>query len=159
MKMSSLVTLILMITVALTSGLLFSFTIAVSPGLKHVSDLEFLRAMKHINQEILHPIFLFCYLSPLLLFPTSIFLNPNTVSDRWILSSGFLAYIAVIIITASVNVPLNNQLERFDLEQSNPTQMAAFRNAFENRWVFWNNVRTISSVISFILLAGSFTRR
>ncbi|TVR78594.1 MAG: DUF1772 domain-containing protein [Chitinophagaceae bacterium] len=151
-KVSCLFPIALMISVALISGLLFSFTIAVSPGLKHLSALEFLKAMKSINKEILSPLFLFCFFCPLLLFPLTIYFHQNDVSNRWLLIAGFLTYILVIGITATINVPLNNQLERFDLLNVSQIELTEFRNLFEKRWTFWNNIRAVLSVISLILI-------
>ena len=151
-KESFLVVIALIISVALISGLLFSFTIAVSPGLKHLSALEFLKAMKSINKEILNPLFLFCFFCPLLLFPLTIYFQQNDVSNRWLIIAGFLTYILVIGITATINVPLNNQLERFDLLNASQIELKEFRNVFEKRWTFWNNIRTVLSVLSLILL-------
>lgn len=151
-KVSFLVPITLMLSVALISGLLFSFTNAVSPGLKHLTDLEFLKAMKSINKEILNPIFLLCFFSPLLLFPTTIYFQQNENSNRWLLIAGFLTYILVIVITATINIPLNNQLEKFDLLNVSQSEYTELRYTFENRWTFWNNIRTILSVTSLLLI-------
>jgi len=151
-KVSFLIPIALMLSIALTSGLLFSFTIAISPGLKHLSDLEYLKTMKSINKEILNLFFLFCFFSPLLLYPLTIYIQQNDGFNRWLLVAGFLTHCIVIGITASVNVPLNNQLEKLDLLETNGKQLEAFRAIFENRWTYWNNVRTVSSVISSIFL-------
>ena len=151
-KVSFLIVIVLMLTVALISGLLFSFTIAVSPGLKHLSDSEYLKAMKSINKEILNPLFLFCFFCPLFLFPLTIYFTQDDGSNRWLIITGFLTYTLVIGITATINVPLNNQLEKFDLLNVSQIELTEFRNVFENRWTFWNNVRTVLSVLSSILL-------
>lgn len=151
-QVSFLALIVLIMSVALISGLLFSFTIAVSPGLKQLSDLEFLKAMKSINNEILNPLFLFCFLSPLLLFSIVIYFQQNDGSNRWLLIAGFLTYILVIGITAVINVPLNNQLERFDLLNVSQIELTEVRNVFEKRWTFWNNIRTIISSTSLILI-------
>jgi len=151
-KVSFLIVIVLMLTVALVSGLLFSFTIAVSPGLKHLSDLEYLKAMKSINKEILNPLFLFCFFCPILLFPLTIYFTHDDGSIRWLLIAGFFTYILVIGITAGINVPLNNQLEKFDLLNVSQFELTEFRNLFENRWTIWNNIRTILSSISLIFV-------
>lgn len=151
-KVSFLIVIVLMLTVALISGLLFSFTIAVSPGLKHLSALEYLKAMKSINKEILNPLFLFCFFCPLLLFPLAIYFTQDDGSSRWLFIAGFFAYILVIGITAGINVPLNNQLEKFDLLNIGQFELTEFRNLFENRWTIWNNIRTILSSISLVFI-------
>lgn len=151
-KATLLIVMVLILAVALISGLLFSFTIAVSPGLKHLSDFEYLKTMKSINKEILNPVFLFCFFFPLLLFPLTIYIQQHDGFHRWLLIAGFLTYCIVISITALVNVPLNNQLEMLDLRNTNEKQLETFRIIFENRWTFWNNVRTVSSLLSSIFL-------
>lgn len=155
MSVNFLVSWLLLISVALISGLLFSFTNAVSPGLKHLPDLEFLKAMKSINKEILNPLFLLCFFSPLLLFPAAISIQQNGGFNRWILITGFLTYLAVILITAAINVPLNNQLEKLDLFHVSYKELEVFRNRFEKQWTFWNAIRTILAIFSFLLIVSA----
>jgi uncharacterized membrane protein len=57
-------------------------------------------------------------------------------------------YTITLIITFTVNVPLNNQLATATTHNE-----AAARQHFEMRWVRWNHVRTISSTAAF----GSLT--
>lgn len=151
-KINFLILIVLIVSVALIAGLMFSFTIAVSPGLKHLSDLESLKAMKSINKDILNPVFFFCFFSPLLFFPVTIYFQQNYGLNRWLLIAGFLAYILVIVITATINVPLNNQLKSFNLLNASQLELLNFRNVFENRWTYWNNIRTVLSVMSLIFL-------
>lgn len=151
-KIDLIIPFILLISVALISGLLFSFTIAVSPGLKHMSAFEFLKIMKSINKEILNPLFLFCFFSPILFIPMTIFFYQGEVSHRWLLIAAFLIYAVVIFITAFINVPLNNQLERMEILNKSTEQLETFRVGFESRWTFWNTIRTILSITSLILL-------
>lgn len=150
-KLSFIVTIVLMISVSLIAGLFFSFSIAVCPGLKHLSDMEFLKAMKSINKEILNPLFLFCFFSPIVLFPLLYFQQP-IISNHWLLILGFLFYFLVIIITVVINVPLNNQLEKLNLLNASPKILLELRYLFENRWTFWNNIRTVLSTASLLFL-------
>ena len=48
---------LVILQVGLTAGLLLIFSIAVNPGLARLSEEEYYRAMKFINQVILNPIF------------------------------------------------------------------------------------------------------
>lgn len=155
LKLSFITTIALMIAVSLLSGLLFSFSIAVSPGLKYLSDIEFLKAMQSINKEILNALFFLCFFSPLLLFPLTIFFQQHSTSNRWLLILGFIAYFMVLLITATINVPLNNQLEKFDLLHANQLELSKMREIFENRWTFWNNIRTVLAVASLVFLVLS----
>ncbi|WP_375583940.1 anthrone oxygenase family protein [Cyclobacterium xiamenense] len=73
-------------------------------------------------------------------------------SNRWLLIAGFFTYILVIGITAGIHVPLTNQLERLNVLNTSGKQLETFRMLFVNRWTFWNNVKTVSSLLSSILL-------
>jgi len=141
---------------ALVSGLLFSFSIAVSPGLKNLSDTEYIKAMKSINMEIQNAIFFLSFFGPLILFPLSIYMCHSRFSNSSLLIAGGIFYfIGVFAITAFINVPLNNEIESFDLLSSDSKAINQMRTIFENPWTFWNNVRTVSSIFSlvFTLLA------
>ncbi|MDQ6761636.1 MAG: DUF1772 domain-containing protein, partial [Bacteroidota bacterium] len=50
------------------------------------------------------------------------------------------------------NVPLNNYLEKIKLLNETPAAISALRARFEDSWNFLNNFRTISSIISLILM-------
>ena len=158
-KLNFITTIALIMCVALISGLFFSFSIAVSPGLKHVSDIEFIKTMKGINKEILNGLFFLCFFSPLLLFPFSIYLQQSISSRRWLLLLSGAAYFLVILITATINVPINNQLEKLDVLNANKGQLIEMRYLFENRWTYWNNIRTVLSTASlFFLIVYQFDR-
>ena len=148
--------LILAVCMSLTSGLLFSFSIAVSPGLKNLSDVEYIKAMKSINREIQNAIFFLSFFSPLIVFPLSIYMCHGRFSNSTLLIAGGIFYfIGVFAVTAFINVPLNNKLESFDLLYSDAKAIHQMRTAFESPWTFWNNVRTLMSISSlvFVLLA------
>jgi uncharacterized membrane protein len=149
----NLILIVVLITaISLISGIFFSFTIAVSPGLKKLSDIEFINSMKSINYEILNPLFYLSFFSPLILFPLIIYLHNKESNLLWLIISSFSMYIFILIITISINVPLNNQLESFDIVNSTNNEMIQLRNYFEDKWTLWNNNRTILGVISLILL-------
>jgi uncharacterized membrane protein len=154
-RISFIVAITLMISVSLIAGLFFSFTIAVSPGLKHLSDIVYLKAMKSINKEILNPLFFICFFSPIVLFPLVLYFQQTINSNRWLLISGFVFYFLVILITATINVPLNNQLETFEIQTARQTEISKMRHLFESRWTLWNNIRTDLSAISLIFLLMS----
>jgi len=144
-----------MICVALISGLFFSFSIAVCPGLRHLTDLDFIKAMKSINKEILNPFFLISFFGPILLYPLVIYFQQSSEVSRWLLVFSSLTYMIMIVITVTINVPLNNRLEGFNLYYTNDIELSKLRNLFENRWTFWNNIRTVLSISSLVLLSLS----
>ena len=61
-----------------------------------------------------------------------------------------MLYVATLVITGGINVPLNNRLD-----STEPPEEA--RALFEQRWVRWNVVRTVvctSAFVGFALAIG-----
>ena len=103
--------------VGLTAGLLLIFSIAVNPGLARLSEEEYYRAMKFINQVILNPIFFLVFIGPVITMPLLTYMSRND-SNMFILTlfSTILYFLGVILITSFKNVPLNNRLEKLNPE-------------------------------------------
>lgn len=65
------------------------------------------------------------------------------------LLAAWVFFIGTVLVTLRHNVPMNNQL------QSTEHDIAARRRQWQHyltHWVFWNHIRTLSSVISGVLL-------
>ena len=63
-----------------------------------------------------------------------------------------MLYLAVVVVTMVVNVPLNNRLAAAGDADRIP-DIAAVRSAFEGAWVRWNVVRAVLSTAAFGCLA------
>ena len=140
---------LVILQVGLTAGLLLIFSIAVNPGLARLSEEEYYRAMKFINQVILNPIFFLVFIGPVITMPLLTFMSRND-SDMFILTlfSTILYFLGVILITSFKNVPLNNRLEKLDSEK--------FMDVFlwyKKPWNFWHNIRTFFGLASFLILS------
>ena len=58
------------------------------------------------------------------------------------------------LLTAFINVPMNDQLATVDPEA--PARvLAQARDAYEGPWDFWNGVRTVFSTLAFLALIGA----
>ncbi|MCU1684663.1 MAG: hypothetical protein JWQ81_5402 [Amycolatopsis sp.] len=144
------VLLLAVIATGLIAGLFYTFAIAVMPALNQADDRTFVVAMQRINVAILNPWFLICFLGALLL--TALAGVFTLLADShgvlpWIIAA-FVLYLAMFIITAAINVPLNNELEA-----AGNTDLAAVRARFEATWVGWNVVRALTSTAAFGCLA------
>jgi len=134
------------ITAGLAAGLLYAFAVAVMPGLANVHDAAFVAVMQSINRSILNPWFLLTFLgAPVLAIAAVIARYVTGGPGPWwpLISATALALLSVLI-TAALNVPLNNALDA-----AGSTDAAGVREAFESRWVSWNKVRTVVSTASF----------
>ena len=62
------------------------------------------------------------------------------------------------LLTAFVNVPMNNQLSAVDPEA--PARvLSEARDAYEDPWDFWNGVRAFFSTLSFLFLVWALSAR
>ncbi|NCG35161.1 MAG: hypothetical protein GWO78_04100 [Dehalococcoidales bacterium] len=68
---------LVILQVGLTAGLLFIFSIAVTPGLARLNEEEYYRAMKFINQVILNPIFFIVFIGPVFTMPFLTYMSRN----------------------------------------------------------------------------------
>ena len=139
---------------ALISGLFFAYTFSVNPGLHKLDDKIYLMAMQNINREILNPVFYSGFLgAPLLLIASTIlYFDLSSPKFYLILTAGLSYIIGVFIITGTKNVPLNNQLDSFDIASASSEAIHRMRLCIEGPWVFWNNIRTAFSFITLVCL-------
>ena len=140
--------ILVVLQVGLSSGLLFIFSFVVNPGLARLSEEEYFRAMKFINQVILNPLFFLVFIGPVITMPVLTFMGRND-SGMFIftLISTILYITGVILITSFKNVPLNNKLEKLDPKE--------FKDVFlwyKKPWNFWHNIRTFAGIASFVII-------
>lgn len=153
MKMTVILLLVTAVLTALISGLFYAYSCSVVLGLGKLSDAEYLKSMQSINREILNPLFFMSFMGAAILLPISTFMfrAQNPVFILLLLAT--LAYlIGVFGVTVAGNVPLNDQLDKFDIVNSTKEGIKQMRDNFENRWNFLNNIRTVFSVISLSLV-------
>jgi len=71
----------------------------------------------------------------------------------WMLFAAGMLYVAgVVVITILGNVPLNEILDKTDLQVATPKQLKELRNLFEVKWSRLHLIRTVTSALSFLLL-------
>ncbi len=157
MKLSTIALLVATTLSALMAGLFFAYSVSVSLGLGKLSDSEYIKAMQSINREIQNPLFFICFFGTLVLLPYASFQYHSLYKTAFalLLAASLLYAIGVFGVTVVINVPLNNQLEAFQLSTANLEQIKAQRAIFENKWNAWNHVRTICSLLSTTLAIGA----
>ncbi|WP_237710862.1 DUF1772 domain-containing protein [Saccharopolyspora spinosa] len=133
------------VAAGLMAGLFAGFAYAVMPGLRGVADRAFVDVMQRINVAIVNWLFLALFLGGLLVsgLGAALLWFGGGAGSGWS-AAGFLLYLAMFVVTAAVNVPLNNELAAG--EGADP---AALRARFEVRWVRWNLVRAFAATGSF----------
>ncbi|MEH3032660.1 MAG: DUF1772 domain-containing protein [Aeromicrobium erythreum] len=137
-----MILLLAVVATGLVAGLFAAFAYAVMPGLRRADDRTVVQAMRGINAAILNPVFGVLFLAsvalPVLLGAT----RHDEPGGPWLVAGAVLS-VGTVLVTLTVNVPLNTGLETSDAEP------AAARAAFERRWTAANLVRTATSVAAF----------
>ncbi|WP_307790729.1 anthrone oxygenase family protein [Streptomyces actuosus] len=126
------------ITSALTAGSFFVFACAVMPALARRGDRVYVDVMRDINDVIQNPLFFAAFLGA----PVLTALSARQLRDRpgargWV-RAALIAHVLAFLVTAAVNVPLNDGL-------AGTGDPAVLRARFEDRWVLWNAVRAVLS--------------
>lgn len=134
--------LVAALLLGLSAGLFFAFSVAVMPGLRRTGDGEFVATMTAINRAILNFPFGFVFVGALIApIVAAVLAFITGASSPWLLIAAAVVYLlGVIVVTAGVNVPLNEALDR-----------DGKRRAFEQRWVRFNNIRTLAAIVAFAL--------
>ncbi|RZK38808.1 MAG: DUF1772 domain-containing protein [Pedobacter sp.] len=86
------------------------------------------------------------------MLPIAAFQHYNQGSFVLVFTAALFYFVGVFLVTVLVNVPLNNKLELFDLSKATEAATQQMRSIFENKWNFWNNVRTITCLVSVFLI-------
>lgn len=135
---------------AMVAGLLFSFAHSVMPGLGTLDDRGFLAAFQRIDAAISNPWMMLTFLgSPaLILMALLLHLPDRSRPVPWLVVALVLSG-ATVLITGAIHLPLNAVIQDADPRLAD---VADLRSRFEDRWVRWNVVRTVTSTGSLAAL-------
>ena len=137
------------ICTGLTAGLCFTWSNAVTPGIGRLDDYGFLSAFQGMNRSIINPMFLIVFFSPVFtLFISSYMFKSNSTTFWFILIAAILFFAGVALVTIFGNVPLNEVLDKTNLETLSTTDLQDLRNKFEQPWNRFHMIRTITSTLS-----------
>ena len=141
----------------LTAGLCFTWGNAVTPGIGRLDDLGFLQSFQEMNRAIINPTFLVVFMGPVVLHLANAYLFRNELRQVWflIVVAAVLYFVGLFLVTVLGNVPLNEMLDKTDLSAANADELATLREKFEAPWNRLHNIRTISTILSAILLTLS----
>ena len=142
---------------SLVAGFLFAFAVVVMPGIRGLSDREFIRAFQVIDRVIQNnqPVFIFVWIGSILILIITTVLGIGQLQgiDLVLLITAALLYLfGVQLPTILINVPLNNKLQTVEVESIDVTEVNQARQVFEPRWNRSNNIRTILASMTTLLL-------
>ena len=143
---------------SLVAGFVFAFAVVVMPGIKGLTDREFIRAFRVMDGVIQsnQPIFVFVWVGSVVVLVVTAVLGFGELDGegRLLMIVATLIYIlGVQVPTFTINVPLNNRLQTLDVDAMNDTARKDARTDFEPRWTRWNSIRTaLASLVSTLLM-------
>lgn len=160
LTLDNIVFSILILLTGLSAGLCFTWSNSITPGIGKLNDLGYLMSFQQMNRAILNPFFFIVFFAPFILgmYNLYVFINaPKTII--WLLIAALAIYFfGVLLVTIFGNVPLNEILDKTELTSANSIELKNLRSVFETKWNRLHLVRTISSIISFIILIVSITQ-
>ena len=159
MKSETIILALAILLTGLMAGIFFTWSNAVKPGIGKLSDIEYLTALQSMNRVILNNAFKIIFLGAIIavaLVPVFYFnLYPRNIF--WLFVFTLIIYwIGVFGVTVSGNIPLNEILDKTNLESITSEEIKTLRKSIEVKWNNFNLIRCISSGITFILLIVSF---
>lgn len=141
------------ITMGLITGAFALYAHAIMPGLRATDDRTFVAAFQAIDRAIINPWFMVTGFVGALVFTlaaTATSIGRDTLP--WT-AAALVLYVIAVIITAAVNVPLNDAIKAAG-DPDRIHDLRAVRDQFhEARWVAWNLVRVVTSSAAFAALA------
>jgi uncharacterized membrane protein len=143
------------LSTGLMAGVFGLYSHTIMPGLATVDDRTFVAGFGAVDRAITNPWFLGGgFLGAVVFGAAAALTHWGRATMPWVLAAVAL-YLVVVVVTAVVNVPLNEGLKAAgDAQQL--TDPAAVRERFDEvRWMRWNLVRTLLTTVAFGLLAWS----
>jgi uncharacterized membrane protein len=128
----------------LMAGLFFAYSNSVMPSLARVPGPQGVLVMNTINAVIQNPLFLSIFMGTALLglfLIVAAFLGWGSVRPLWVIAGALIYIVGNIIITMTINVPMNNALAALTPDSQAVAQLWA---TYLDRWVFWNHIRAIA---------------
>ena len=142
----------------LVTGFIFTYAVVVMPGFAKLDDRDFIRAFQVTDGVIQNnqPIFMLAWVGSIVSVVATMILGFIELYgiERWtVFAIGFVYLLGVQGITIRIHLPLNNRLQRLEIDEIDPESLSKERNKFETRWNYFNNIRTlIAFAISFSLM-------
>ncbi|NRA91949.1 MAG: DUF1772 domain-containing protein [Psychroserpens sp.] len=154
LTLQNLILILLIVLTGMSAGLCFNWGNTITPGLGELNDFQFLNSFQQLNRTIQNPLFFMVFFGPFILGIANIFiLKNNNITLLWpfFIASG-IYFIGLVLVTIFGNVPLNEILDKSDLTTMSDIELRSLRDQFESKWNRLHLIRTISALISFIIL-------
>jgi uncharacterized membrane protein len=118
------------------------------PGFSKLNDKDFIRAFQVTDNIIQNnqPLFMLIWIGSILsVISTIVFsiFNINADYSIFIIVTGFFYLIGVQGLTISIHIPLNNNIQKIDVDKDDELKLKEVRKEFEIKWNYYNRIRTV----------------
>jgi len=133
---------------SLVTGFIFTYSVVVMPGFSKLNDKDFIRAFQVTDNIIQNnqPLFMFIWIGSILSVISTILFsifNINADYSIFIIVTGFFYLIGVQGLTISIHIPLNNNIQKIDVDKEDELKLNEARKEFEIKWNYYNRIRTV----------------
>lgn len=143
MNAGAILAALAMLFYAVMAGFFFAWTNPAMMGFAKTSPAAYVESMQNINAEVQNWRFGLLFFGALPLGLLAAIANPGWT--RLLLIAALLAYAAGFVGTVARNVPMNEAMATWRLESLPPAGEIAEHIV---RWRFWNDARTLASLIA-----------
>ena len=156
MTLQTIILIAATLSTGMMSGIFFTWTNAVKPGIGKLDDFGYLSALKSMNRVILNTQFRALFIAAVILIPIAAALSYSAAPDYlfWLLVAAAIIYeLGTFAVTFLGSIPLNRMVENADLSQLSIEGARNLRARVEGRWNRLNRIRTVTSLLAFVVLA------
>jgi uncharacterized membrane protein len=136
------------------AGVFYAYAVSVNLGLAEQPDASYVAAMNEINEKIQNPLFFPSFFGAVVFPVAALFAHVTRRRSgrfRLIVLACAIYVCGSFLVTALASVPLNEELALVATDAP-ADELARARAAYEKPWNFWNGIRTLFSVASFVAL-------
>ena len=106
-----------------------------------------------MNRVIINGKLMIVFFGPVILLFLNTYLFKDSSTSFWLFLTAAMLYFAGLgLVTIFGNVPLNEVLDKSNLEVLSKIELQELRNKFEQPWNRWHTLRTLSSFGAFVFL-------
>ena len=154
MKTLTLFYILCVLLTGLVAGLLYGYQCSVNKGLGNLPDADYLKAFQSINRSIQNPVFFLSFFGSIFFLALTAFVyyRAGQTTAFYFLVAALIIYLpGVCGVTIFGNIPINEQLDVFDITTASPEAIVNMRVAFESPWNNFHSIRTVFSILTFLL--------
>ena len=144
-----------MLWAGLMGGFFYAFSVLVMPGLDATNPLVAIPSMQNINAAVDSRLFGLGFSGAAILAGVALVigvLRRDGLSSYLLVVSGAVYLVGTFLVTVAFNVPLNDDLDGYSL--LDPASIGRM-DGYIRDWSRWNDVRTVSSLLAFVLFAAA----